>query len=128
MVRQLANESDGIRDERLRVLAQRHFTRERIERGEQSVFDEDVLRTRQHAKDRRLAGVRVADERRAELAAPRAPLHGSSLLELAQLLAQQFDAIVDEAAVRLELRFTGTAHADAAAEFLEVRPHAGQPW
>jgi hypothetical protein len=35
--------------------------------------------------------------------------------------------VADQPAVRLELRLAGAAHADAAAELLEVRPHARQP-
>ena len=85
------------------------------------------LRARQRAQDRRLAGVRVADERRLELrlratgAASRAPRCTSRSRSL-----QQLDAVVDQPAVGLELRFAGTAHADAAAELLEVGPHARQ--
>ena len=47
-------------------------------------------------------------------------------LHIVQSLAQDLDALIDQAPVRLELRFTRTAHTDAAAEFLEVGPHASQ--
>ena len=81
----------------------------------------------ERAQDRRLARVRVADERRLELRLPRLALNRATALHVAQPLAQNLDAVIDQPAVRLELRFAGAAHADAAAEFLEVGPHARQP-
>src|SRR6476619_1478928 len=41
-------------------------------------------------------------------------------------LLEELDAVVDQPAVRLELRLAGTANTDAPAELLEVRPHARQ--
>ena len=82
----------------------------------------------QRAQDRRLAGVRVADERRLELACARLALHrAAAAARRASRSLQQLDAVVDQPAVGLELRFTRAAHADAAAEFLEVGPHAREP-
>ena len=55
---------------------------------------------------------------------PRLSLDGAAALHVEQALAQNLDAVVDEPAIRLELGFTRAAHADAAAELLEVGPHA----
>ena len=44
MVRQLSNEPDGVGEQHVRVIAEIHVARERIERGEQPVLDEHVLR------------------------------------------------------------------------------------
>jgi hypothetical protein len=54
-------------------------------------------------------------------------LHGAILLDVREPLLQQLDAVIDQSAVRLELCLAGPAHADAAAELLEVRPHPRQP-
>ena len=42
-----------------------HFAGERVERGEEPVFDEDVVLAGERAQDARLAGVGVAHQRRA---------------------------------------------------------------
>ena len=77
-------------------------------------------------RKRRLARVRVAgegDRRRPGLAllAPGPPLGRGPHR------AQHLDAAADQAAVGLELRFARAPRADAAAEPLEVLPHAAQP-
>src|SRR5579871_5576543 len=55
-----------------------------------------------------------------------APLHRAGVLDVAQPLTQQLDAMANEATVRLQLRLTRSAHPDPAAEFLEVGPHPRQ--
>ena len=51
-------------------------------------------------------------------------MNGATTLHVEQSLAQNLDPVIDQSPVGLELRFTGAAHADTAAEFLEVGPHA----
>ena len=123
MVRQLSYEADRVGDEDLR-LADVHLSRQWIERREETVFYENILAARKAGQDRGLAGIRVANERRLELALPRLALHDASFLHVAQTLLEKLDAAIDQPAVRLELRLAGTAHADAAAVFLEVGPHS----
>src|SRR6185503_4978146 len=86
-------------------------------------LDEHVL-SGERAENRRLARVGVPDERGLEFVLPRLALNRAAALHVGEPLAQNLDAMVDQAAVRLELGFTGSAHADATAEFLEVGPHA----
>src|SRR4029077_2880013 len=62
IVRQLANESNGIGQENLRVLAEVDLSRQRTERGNSAVFNEPLGRIPDRAQDRRLAGVGVANE------------------------------------------------------------------
>jgi hypothetical protein len=107
--------------------AERDLARERVERREQPVLDEHVGRPAHAAQHRRLARVRVADERRPELRLAPRPLHLARALHAGEPVLQHADAVADQPAVRLELRLAGAAHADAAAELLEVRPHARQP-
>src|SRR6185503_11062785 len=103
MVRQLSYETDRIGDEHL-PLADIHLARERVERGKEAVFDENVLLARQGGQDRGLARIRVADQRRLELALSRLPLHDTAFLHVAQSLLEELDAMVDQPAVRLQLR------------------------
>src|ERR1041385_1775138 len=52
VVRELANESHSVRDQHVRMVAEVDVARERVERGEQAILDENLLRTRQRAKYR----------------------------------------------------------------------------
>jgi hypothetical protein len=125
MVRQLADEADRVRDQRPHARLQFH----------RAVAGSSVAKRRSSTKisvpdsvaqDRRLAGVRVADQRavnssdrpsaawRAAAQRPRASRAGP-------------DAAADEAAVRLQLRLTRTAEPDTAADTRKVRPHPLQP-
>ena len=61
-VRQPVDEPDRVRHEQLAPVGQPHLPDERIERHEQRVGRHRLAR-RQHVEQRRLAGVRVADER-----------------------------------------------------------------
>src|SRR5689334_5453041 len=86
VVRQLANEADRIGEQHPAMLAQIDVARERVERREEAILDEHVLGAREIAQNRRLPDVRVADERRSELAATRLTLHDAALLHVAQTL------------------------------------------
>src|SRR5258706_1725500 len=98
MVRQLAYESNCVGDQYRRVFREMHFSCERIERCEQSVFDKHG-RSRHRSQDRRLSGVRVSDEARPELALPRHALDAARLLNILESLAQKLDTSIDESAV-----------------------------
>jgi hypothetical protein len=50
--------------------------------------------------------------------------HFARFLNFSETSLQQSDTMIDEPAVGLELRFSRPAHADTAAEFLEVTPHS----
>ena len=127
MVGKLADEPDRVGEQHARVLSQIHLARERVERREQAVLDVDVRAPRHAAQDGGLARVRVAHERRLVRPRARLALHRAVLLHVREPFLQQLDAVVDQPAVRLELRLARPAHADAAAELLEVRPHPRQP-
>src|SRR4051812_28794899 len=122
VMRQLPDESDGVGDEYLR-LAHVDLARERVEGGEEPVLDEHVLAARKAGKDRRLARVRVPDERRLELALPRLPLHDATLLHVAQPALEKLDAGIDQPTIGLQLRFARAPHTDAPTKLFEVRPH-----
>jgi hypothetical protein len=70
VVGELADEPHRVGEERVERLTSDDLARERVERGEQPVLDEHVARPAQPAQHRRLAGVRVAHERGAELGLP----------------------------------------------------------
>ena len=99
--------------------------RRRVERLEEAVGRRH-LGAREHVQERRLADVRVAGERDARHLVALAPAaHRRALLaQLAQAAPQQRDARARQPAVGLELRLARAARADAAAEALEVLPHA----
>ena len=86
----------------------------------------ETPRTGERVQERRLADVRVAGERDGRrvralaLAAPRRAL----LRQAREPAAEHRRAAAREAAVGLELRLAGASRADAAAEALEVLPHA----
>ena len=126
IVRQLLDEADGVGDEDRRLGRRHEPADRRVERREQLVGDVDVA-AGQRAHQRRLAGVRVADERdRRQLAAALAPRLArrprcatSSSLELG-------DAIADAPAIELERALAGALAADAAAHAIAAaaRPRA----
>ena len=124
LMRQAADEADGVGDE-VAAAVVLEAARRRIERLEQAVAHRDGG-VRERVQERRLADVRVAGERdRRNLGAP--PLLAADVALPPQLLEpalQERDALPREPAVRLELRLTGASRADAAAEPLEVLPHA----
>src|SRR5262249_33681832 len=94
-----------------------------IERLEETVGGGQVC-ARHPIEQRRLAGVRVADE--GDDGQPRAAaaltLHAPVNADVLELTADLHDAAPDHAAVGFELRFAGTSRPDAAAEALEVSP------
>ena len=126
MVWQLANESDCIRQPITISFADIDFSRQRIHRRKQPIFDEDVV-PRERLQEARLPGVRVADERGRRQIAPALALIGAMLGDVFEPLLDHGDLGANPAAVRLELGFTGSAEPDPAADTRQVRPHARQP-
>ena len=114
--------------------------RRRVERREELVFREHVRRG-ERVEERGLAGVGVADDGddRHHLRRALPPLHRALLPHDLQLTSQLRDARANAPPVDLQLRLTGTAHADraadaaatraarAAADAREVAPAPGQP-
>ena len=125
MMRELADEPDGVGQTKPVVLAYVHFARQRVERGEQAVLDEHVL-ARERLEQARLAGVGVADQRRARQVAAAVPLVGAVIGHLLEPPLQPADLAADRAAVGLELRLARPPEPDAAADARQVRPHALQ--
>jgi hypothetical protein len=116
-VRQPVDEPDGIGHEQLAVVRQPDLAHERIEGHEQGIGRLGVG-ARQRIEQRRLSGVRVANQRNGR--------HGRLLPPLAKLpaplphlldgLADRVNARANPAAVGFELRFARSPGADAAAQ------------
>ena len=100
-------------------------SRRRIERLEEAVVHRD-RGIGEGVQERRLARVGVARERddRRLGTAPGLALRVPPALELLQTPAQLADPAACEPAIGLELRLAGAAGPDAAAEALQVLPHA----
>ena len=126
MVRQLADEAHRVGQQRHLPVGAHHLAGGGVECGEQAVLDEH-LRAGERVEERALAGVGVADDGRAELAAPPAALCLALALDRLQLALEPGDALAHDAAVGLELGLARTARADAARLALQVLPHAGEP-
>src|SRR5690606_13763839 len=100
----------------------------RIEGREELVLRLEA-RPRQRVEQRRLARVRVADERDGGQLRAKPFLAAGLALALHALepLLQHADALAEQPAVGLELRLTRAPQADAALLPLEVRPASDQP-
>src|SRR5215471_1685065 len=123
----LADKTNRIRNENRKIPAQLNPADQRIERREEPLRNQGVF-FRQRAKERRLAGVRIAHERneRQLIPAPALAMQLPMLSHLFDIPFQRADAMPDLPAVHFQFRFTGTARADAAAEPREVFPITGQ--
>src|SRR5262249_41496170 len=121
-VRQLLDEADRVGEEDARAGLRDERPYGRLERREELVRDVH-LAARQRAHQRRLAGVRIADERHAREGATAGALRPALLLERRQLRGEFGDAVADLPAVELEVRLAGPLPADAAA--LAVLARAG---
>ena len=122
--RQPADESDRVGHEvALPVVGER--ARRRVERLEQPVVDRRV-RARQRIQQRRLADVRVPGEGDRRDARPLAllPARRALAAQAPQAALDERHARSRQPAVGLELALPRPAGADAAAEPLEVLPHA----
>ena len=129
MRRQVGDEADRVGEDDAPAAPQPHLAHGRVERGEHLLLGEHV-RAGDAVEQRRLAGVRVADDGDDRIGHAAAPL----AVQLArphddlQLLADGGDALVDHAPVELDLRLARAAEeAVAAALALQVRPRAHEP-
>ena len=128
IVREVADESDGVRQHDRFGAGHVEPAQRRVERREQLVGSVGA-RAGETIEKRRLAGVCIADERDGAHrgAAPRAALGGALPGDLREASVQHLDARAEEAAIGFELFFAGAAKADAALLALEVAPAADEP-
>jgi hypothetical protein len=127
-VRQAIDESDRVRDEKLAAIRQRDAADEGIQRHEERVRRGRVT-AGQGVEQRRLAGVRVADERDGR--------HGGLVTALAQLrpapadrvdfLREDADAVADAPAIGFQFGLAGTERADPAARPRQRVARADEP-
>ena len=116
LVGQLADEADRVGEQHLLAAGQVEATGGGVEGGEQAVLDEHAG-VGEPVEERRLAGVRVADDGDPLGAGPvlGLALRGAVLVDLAQLGLELVDASLDATAIDLELRLARTARADLGA-------------
>ena len=117
MVRQLCDKADRVRQQRLTRIGDGQLPRRGVERVEQAVIRRDI-RACERVQKRRLARVRIADERHdGQLVfLPPAALLGAGLAHELEIFAQLLDARTNIALIGFQLRFAGASRADAAAE------------
>ena len=116
-MRQLLNETHGIGHEDFAAVRELKRARRRVERRKELVLGENVC-ARQGVQERRLAGVRIADEGGDGDARSAAALamQQALLLEPHDLALDVVDTTTDATTVDFELCLAGAACADAAAE------------
>ena len=122
------DEPDRVGDDGRLAVAELDLAARRIERGEELVLGVGDLRADQRVEERRLAGVRVADDADGRPQPPIASARGGLALraDLLDALLHLGDPRPDDAAVGLELALAGPAGADPAAGPREVGPQPGQ--
>ncbi len=97
-----------------------------VERGEQLVFGEH-LGVGKEVHECGFADVGVADERDADEFATVAPLRLHLFVDALEVRAQEGDALLDDALVHFDLRFTcASVGGGSTAQTVEVRPHTGE--
>ena len=129
LVRQLVDEPDGVGDDRGLAVAELDLAAGRVERREQLVLGLRHLGADERVEQRRLAGVRVADDADGR-PQPAVAAAGGRLALLADLLDAFLhlrDPRPDDPAVGLELALAGSAGADPALGPRQVGPQLGQP-
>src|SRR3989449_9372863 len=115
MMRQLADEPDGVGEPEAVALAHLHLAGERVEGREQAILDENVI-ARERPQDARLARVRVAHERGTRALAAPQPLVRAVVRHVLQPLLQAGDLAADRPPGRLRLRLARAPQPDAAAD------------
>ena len=115
LVREVADEPDGVGDGELAALGGARAPRRGVEGGEQRVLDEDA-RAGEGVEQARLAGVGVAGDgdARDAVAGARVAFGLAGHREFREFAAELGDPRADAAAVGLELGLAGAAQADAA--------------
>ena len=142
LMRQLADETDRVAHEVLpscragsttvSVAVRRggapDRSRGRVERVEQPVAHPH-LGAGERVQERRLAGVRVADERhrRQRRALALGAHHRARALHVLEPAPQRRDPVARQPSIRLDLALPRSPRADSAAEALEVRPQSAHP-
>jgi hypothetical protein len=126
-VRQATDKSDRVCQKQGLLVREMNPSSGRVERRKQFVLDQHV-RTREPAKERRFAGIRVPDDRRVGHRGPLTVLALGSpgRPDLLEFAAQPVDLVAEPALVLLQLTFAFTPAADPAALSDQVTPGAGQ--
>ena len=127
LVRQMAYETRGVRQDRGAVGRQFDAPQARVQRREQLIRGV-ILRARKQVEQRSLAGVRVSDEgnRRQVRPPARAAAEFAPAVDPREALANGLDALPDHALVEFELLFAGAAQADTAFLPVQMGPAAFQ--
>ena len=128
LVGQLVDETDRVGDDRDLAVAELHLARRRVERREQHVLGLRDLAADERVEQRRLAGVRVADDadRRIQPAVAAARRGRALLADLLDALLHLRDPGPDDPPVGLELALAGASRADAATGPRQVGPEPRQ--
>ena len=129
MGRQVGDEADRVRQDRLAARRQVEPAHRRVEGREQQVLGAD-RRAGQAVEQRRFAGIGVADQRddRIRHAPARLAVQRAGALDVVELAAQPGDALADQPAVDFELAFARSAEkAETAALAFEMGPGPHQP-
>ena len=124
--RQVGDEADRVGQDDFPAGRQHDRAHGRIQRGEQLVLRENV-RAGHGVEQRRLAGVRIADDGDARVVAAPFPLRGALAIYLLEALLERRDALSDQPPVGFDLRFTRSLGSDAALLARKVRPLPRQP-
>ena len=122
------DEADGVGDDRRLPVAEADLAARGVERREELVLGLRDLLADERVEQRRLAGVRVADDAHRRHEAPVAGAGGrpALLADLVDPLLHLLDPVADDPPVGLELGLARTAGADPAAGPAEVGPHPRQ--
>src|SRR5581483_1490209 len=128
LVGQLVDEADRVGEEDDEAFRKAEPPDGRVERREEPILDHDA-RLREAVHQRRLAGVRVADERDGRKRDGRAlvAVDVPGPLDVLEPARQLRDPLADAPAIDFELRLPRSARPDAAAEAREVRPLPREP-
>ena len=125
VMRQIADETDGIAQKHFAPVGEPPLPRARVERREELVLDVDAG-AGEGVHEGALAGVGIADKGNDVLFAAAGDFALLALLHVGKAIAQVANALRDDAAVFFELGFAGAAQADAALVARQVGPHLAQ--
>ena len=126
-MRQIANESDRVRQHNMPPFRQIKTSNRRIQRRKQLIFYVDAS-IGQRIKQSRLPGVRIADQRNCWNLRFHsvASIHRAPGVDCFKALVQLPNARTDQSSVRFQLCLTRTSKADATFLALKVSPAANQ--
>jgi len=112
LVGKVLHKTDGVRDRDIAAIGHVSLTDRGVERGEERVLHEHPC-TRESVENRRLARVRVPDDRDVRYGKPILASDPARRLHVLDLPAQLGHARVDPPAIELDLGLTGAARAHA---------------